>query len=546
MSDMNNQNAPVNGPAIPPRPAPPVVPTADAPTTPLPPELANALRADTQQTTPLGRDWAQPADAYQPMAQPTHASAGAPASGSVAPGAPATSAPAFATPTATTNAAPGAAFGVTAHPTPHTADGGSLPPGAPVPPQSNAFGEPTVPEPEKKPRKRVGATIGLVTATALIAAGAGFGGSWAYNTLFDDGARPVATAGGETITVNNPGSVTQTTAVAAEALPSVVTIDVGTDRAAGSGSGVIISEDGYVLTNTHVVTLDGATGAADVRVTLSDGTIYQAEVVGTDPIYDLAVIKLKDARDLPVITWGDSSKLNVGDVTVALGAPLGLSNSVTEGIVSTLNRSISVASSAAPETPDSGDSNDDENSQGGPFTFDMPGDQGSTPSASISIAVIQTDAAINPGNSGGALVNGEGDLIGINVAIATAGGNSNSAGSIGLGFAIPSNIAQRIANEIIENGEATHGLLGASVTSASSMKDATIAGAYIAEVVEGGAAEGAGLQEGDVVTKFGGARISSSIDLTAQVRALAGGADTTLTYVRDGKAFEIDVTLGSL
>ena len=137
-------------------------------------------------------------------------------------------------------------------------------------------------------------------------------------------------------------------------------------------------------------------------------------------------------------------------------------------------------------------------------------------------------------------------LIGINVAIATAGGSSEGAGSIGLGFSIPSNIAQRIATEIIENGEATHGLLGASVTNASSMDDATTAGAYIAEVVNNGAAEQAGLKEGDVVTKLGSARVSDATDLTAQVRALAAGSETTLTYIRDGETFEVDVTLGSL
>ena len=537
MSDMNNQDTPAPNPAIPPRPAPPAAPIADAPTTPLPPELASALRADNQPTTPLDGGWAAPS-----------AAAGAPAApvpGSVPPGsaAAATTAAAPAGAGVPTPGAPAA----TAAPFTGASFGGSLPPGAPIPPQSNSFGEPVAPEPAKQPRKRVGATIGLLTATALIAAGAGFGGAWAFDNFVDDGARPVATGQGGTITVNNPGSVTQTTAIAAEALPSVVTIDVGTDQAAGSGSGVIISEDGYVLTNTHVVTLDGATGAADVRVTLSDGTIYDAEVVGTDPMYDLAVVKLKDASGLPVITWGDSSKLNVGDVTVALGAPLGLANSVTEGIVSSLNRSIRVASSAAPATPESGDSSDDsDDSQGGPFTFDVPGQQGSTPSEYISIAVIQTDAAINPGNSGGALVNSEGDLIGINVAIATAGGSSEGAGSIGLGFSIPSNIAQRIATEIIENGEATHGLLGASVTNASSMDDATTAGAYIAEVVNNGAAEQAGLKEGDVVTKLGSARVSDATDLTAQVRALAAGSETTLTYIRDGETFEVDVTLGSL
>ena len=187
----------------------------------------------------------------------------------------------------------------------------------------------------------------------------------------------------------------------------------GSDQG-GSGSGVIISDDGYVLTNTHVVTLGGAVADPTIRVTTSDGRIFSATVVGTDPIYDLAVIKLEDATDLTPIDFADSSKLNVGDTAVALGAPLGLSNSVTTGIVSALNRSIQIASSALPdsssedapqneqETPEEGE---------GPFQFDLPGNTSQQSSESISIAVIQTDAAINHGNSGGALVNAKGCLL---------------------------------------------------------------------------------------------------------------------------------------
>jgi putative serine protease PepD len=316
----------------------------------------------------------------------------------------------------------------------------------------------------------------------------------------------------------------------------------------------VLTSDGYVVTNTHVVTLDGQTADATIRVTTSDGRVYDADVVGTDPTYDLAVIKLVDAEGLTPVEFADSSELNVGDQTIAVGAPLGLSNTVTTGIVSALNRSIQIASSAA---PDSGDTQtpdeqtpDDQTPDGGesPFQFDFgEGDnQTATPSESISIAVIQTDAAINPGNSGGALVDEEGKLIGINVAIATAGGTGGESGSIGVGFSIPSNIVERVTGEIIDSGAATHGLLGASVRDAASVEDSTITGAYIAEVVADGAAVSAGLQEGDIVTAFNGVPVTDATDLTAQVRAAAAGSDATVTFVRDGETQTIDVTLGEL
>ncbi|WP_223171368.1 S1C family serine protease [Microbacterium sp. NIBRBAC000506063] len=287
-------------------------------------------------------------------------------------------------------------------------------------------------------------------------------------------------SGPGTVTVNNPGSVNETTAIAARVLPSVVTIEVSGRSSGGSGSGVILSEDGYIVTNTHVVTLDGAAADPRIRVTTSDGRILEATIVGTDPVYDLAVIKVEGVSDLTPIEFADSSALNVGSTAVAIGAPLGLSNSVTTGIVSALNRSISIASSALPDRGTSEDESD-ATEEDDLFEFRFPGQQGSS-GERISIAVIQTDAAINPGNSGGALVDSEGRLIGINVAIATASGNSTEAGSIGLGFAIPSDIAQRVAAEIIETGQATHGLLGAVVQSASTVDGTTVAGAYIADV----------------------------------------------------------------
>ncbi|WP_096359703.1 MULTISPECIES: S1C family serine protease [unclassified Microbacterium] len=400
---------------------------------------------------------------------------------------------------------------------------------------------------EQKPRS--GAKFAaFIVAAALVGGVAGFGGGALLNGLQDQPSSGTAT-GPQTVTVNNPGSVNETTAVATAALPSVVTIEVAGSDQAGSGSGVIISDDGYVLTNTHVVTLGGAVADPTIRVTTSDGRIFEATVVGTDPIYDLAVIKLKDAKGLTPIDFADSSKLNVGDTAVALGAPLGLANSVTTGIVSALNRSIQIASSALPDSSSEDAPNQqqtpDQGQGQGPFQFDIPGSGTPQTSDSISIAVIQTDAAINHGNSGGALVNSKGELIGINVAIASSG-SSEESGSIGIGFAIPSNIAKRVSDEIIADGAATHGLLGASVQDASSVQGATVSGAYIAKATDDGAAAAAGIQEGDVVTTFNGVPITSASDLTAQVRAAAAGSDAKVTYVRGGKQYDVEVKLGEL
>ncbi|MGI9823890.1 S1C family serine protease [Agromyces sp. Marseille-Q5079] len=354
----------------------------------------------------------------------------------------------------------------------------------------------------------------------------------------------------------------QITAVAAKASPSVVTISVSGSNGAGTGSGIILSDDGYVLTNTHVVTLDGEIADPSIQVKTADGHLYAATVVGTDPLSDLAVIKLTDASGLTPLEFADSDELNVGDTAIAIGAPLGLSGTVTNGIVSALNRSIDVASSAAPTTPDDSTEGDD-GSQGDQgdgsqspfdFFFDLPegecgeggeSQQQPTATSQVSLPVIQTDAAINPGNSGGALLDSEGKLIGVNVAILSTGSSAES-GNIGVGFAVPSNLAKRVAEEIIDNGAATHGLLGASVTSAETAEGSDSVGALIADTpVDGGAAAGAGLEQGDVITEFNGVPITDQTDLTAQVRALPGGTKTTLTYTRDGESKTVDVTLGT-
>ncbi len=393
-----------------------------------------------------------------------------------------------------------------------------------------------------------GKIVGIMVAAALVGGAAGLGSAAAGASFFPQ-SQTVVTTSGQTVTVNNPDSVNATTAIAAKVVPSVVTISATSGSSGGTGSGVVLSADGYVVTNTHVVTLDGETADAKLSVTTSDGKVYAATIVGTDPTYDLAVIKLTGASGLTPIDFADSSKLNVGDQTVAVGAPLGLSNTVTTGIVSALNRSIEIASSAAPE----GDREEQTPNQQGqgesPFQFDFGQGQQQTATSSIAIAVIQTDAAINPGNSGGALVNSKGELIGINVAIASTGSSSSSSsqsGSIGVGFSIPSDVVTRVTDELIKNGAATHGLLGAMVGDAAAQEGATISGAYISEVTQGGAAEKAGLKKGDIVTSFNGVPITDRVDLTAQVRALAAGSTATVVYVRDGKTASTDVTLGTL
>ncbi|MFZ4894153.1 trypsin-like peptidase domain-containing protein [Plantibacter sp. Mn2098] len=411
----------------------------------------------------------------------------------------------------------------------------------------------TPPGPAKSKSNR-----GLAGMVAMLAVGALIGGaSGAGATLWVTNANKSNvsdSSGSKSFTINDSNNVNLTTAIAATAGPSVVTIAVQSGQSAGTGSGIVLSDDGYILTNTHVVTLDGQIANPTIQVTDASGNIYQAKIVGTDPIYDLAVIKLQDASGLTPMEFANSDKLNVGDTAVAIGAPLGLSGTVTDGIVSALNRSITVASSAVPDTKSQDGQSGGSDGQN-PFdlwNFDVPGQQQQPQTqnnGSISIAVIQTDAAINPGNSGGALLDDKGKLIGVNVAIASAGSSSNGSsqgGSIGVGFAIPSNIAKRVADEIIKDGKATHGLLGATVKDSSSDPSSKVAGALIDKPTANGAAEAAGLQSGDIVTDFNGVPIHGANDLTAQVRALAGGATAKVTFVRGGETKTVDVTLGTL
>ncbi len=377
-----------------------------------------------------------------------------------------------------------------------------------------------------KPKRQ---KVGLTATSALIVGslvGGGIGGA-AGVASFLVSSRPAP------IVVNNQSDVSWVTSTAAVALPSVVTISVDSSSAAGTGSGVFLTDSGYILTNTHVVTLDGATSKAVVQVKTTDGHIYDAAIVGTDPANDLAVIKISAPIKFTPIQFADSSKINVGDAVVALGAPLGLESSVTSGVVSALDRTIQVASSAP--------------NQGGTLQW-----WNGTGAAPVSMKVIQTDASINPGNSGGALVNQRGELVGINVAIATASSSSTTSGqsgSIGVGFAIPSNVAKRIGNELMTTGKASHGLFGAMVSDNGSAKSAAVGfstGAKVQKLTTGGAAEKAGLQVGDVVTRFDGHLIASSGDLTAAVRFLPAHSKATVEVTRGAKSLTFNVTLGDL
>lgn len=376
-------------------------------------------------------------------------------------------------------------------------------------------------------RKRLAKKTTFLTGTAAIILGAVVGagvGAGLGIGVYNYWTRPAA------VVVNDTDSVTWVTGAASSAAPSVVTINVLSNAGSGNGSGVFLTQDGYVLTNTHVVTLDGSSAQVKIQVKTSDGHVYPASIVGTDPINDLAVIKVDAPISFTPISFADSSAINVGDRVVAIGAPLGLANTVTEGIVSALNRTIQVASAAAPENSDSG--------LGGLQLFTGSG-------TAVNLRVIQTDAAINPGNSGGALVNSQGQLVGINVAIASAG-NGGQSGNIGVGFAIPSNVAERISQEIMNTGKASHGLLGASVADSTGENgdQGFTVGAEVKVLTSGGAAEKYGIKVGDVITKFNNEPVTNAGELTSAVRQEPAGAKATVELIRQGKTMTLNVVLG--
>lgn len=456
-------------------------------------------------------------------------------------------------------------------------DGGEIPPRPQTPPagSTDAPGPddhgpaPQVQQERPSGRRTVG--VGALVTGMLLAGLAGGGVAAGVNAAMDEdpaapqqGQQQVQQGSG--LDINRSEDATAVTSAAAKAAPSVVTLSVTNGQGTGSGSGVVLDEQGHILTNTHVVTMGGQAPDPTITVQTSDGQIYAAEVVGLDPDSDLAVVKI-EAEGLTPIEIGSSGELNVGDRAIAIGAPLGLSGTVTDGIVSTLDRTISVASSAVPEDGESGSGGE------GEFEFRIPGMPQQLSQGSIFINVIQTDAAINPGNSGGALLDAEGRLIGINVAIASAGSGSGEAGNIGVGFSIPVDYAQRIAQDLIEHGEATHGLLGVTVSAQPAAPEGQTApspsesdqgqssqrggpgsaeasggfsaGALVHDVVSGSPAEQAGLQEGDVITGVEGRSVSDSRSLTATVKEYPEGGTATVHYLRDGQEQSAEVTFSS-
>jgi putative serine protease PepD len=343
-------------------------------------------------------------------------------------------------------------------------------------------------------------------AAVLIALGAGSVGAVTALALDNnDGTTTVNTGNSSVTRVVDRSSLAQ---IAAAVQDSVVSIT--TDS--GEGSGVILSADGYVLTNNHVVsTAQGNT----VQVIFANGKKATANIVGTDPRTDLAVVKASGVSGLKPATFGDSSQMQVGDTVLALGSPLGLEGSVTAGIISAKDRTIQSGSDQTPQNP-------------------FGGQQQQQQQSTTMSGLLQTDAPINPGNSGGALVNTNGQVIGINSAIATQGQNS---GNIGLGFAIPSNKAKVVANDLIAGKKVSHPALGVSVTEAEG------GGALVSNVTANSAAAKAGLLQGDVITSVNGKTINDSDDLVGIIQSANVGDKVTIVFTRDGAQKTATATL---
>lgn len=363
------------------------------------------------------------------------------------------------------------------------------------PPQPPEATQPIVVMQPEAPRKsRTGALIAGVAVGSLFVGTVG--GAVGY-TLAENNSS-------STITVASAGAVAPAAgsiaAVAAAVQPSVVQLNVSGADGEGTGTGFVVSGDGYIVTNNHVA--GGAGDGGKIDVTFSDGSTATGKLVGADPGYDLAVVKV-DRTELPALTLGSSDAINVGDTAIAIGSPLGLQGTVTSGIVSALNRPVTA------------------------------GGQGDT----SYISAIQTDAAINPGNSGGPLVNGAGEVIGVNSAIATLGMGAAS-GNIGLGFAIPIDTAKRIVDEIINTGSSQTPIIGVQL-------DMSFAGpgGAVSEVTADSPADSAGLQSGDVITKVDGLLITDPTALIVAIRANAPGDTIELTVLRNGETLSVPLTL---
>jgi putative serine protease PepD len=377
------------------------------------------------------------------------------------------------------------------------------------------YAAPPRPVEPRRPR-RSGLAAAVLATSLFVGAGAGIGGAAFWDATHDD---PASTSQADQVATSQ---VSQTQApvtdgsvesVAQEVLPSVVKIDVAGQEGEGSGSGIILTADGTILTNNHVV--EGAE-AGSLTVSFDDGTSAKAEVLGTDPLTDTAVIKAEGVSDLTPATIGKSANLGVGESVVAIGSPFGLDATVTSGIVSALDRPVNVGSD----------------------------DQGN----STTYPAIQTDAAINPGNSGGPLVDLTGAVIGINSSIRTAasqspyGGGESQSGSIGLGFAIPIDEVMPIVDQMASGETPTHARLGIQVGDAQT---GDAAGAVVREVTSGSTAEKAGLGSGAVITKVDDHRITGADSLVATIRSYRPGDSVSVTWTSGGKEQSANLVLDS-
>ncbi|MFJ7207770.1 S1C family serine protease [Streptomyces sp. NPDC098789] len=497
--------APTPEPVAPADAAPADAPPVDMGKAPVAADQGYAAEPATQQLPPVPPPGAEPTQQLPPTpaADPYGAPAAAPVPG----------------PPAAPYGAP-AAHGAEAWPPPPPAvpaygagghDGGN---GAGV------WGAPPLGDgaPQHKAKGR-GGLIAAVIAAALLAGGVGGGIGYklADGSLDGSGSTTVSSSGEAPKDLKRePGSIA---GLAAKALPSVVTIEAqGGDGEGGTGTGFVYDQEGHILTNNHVVA--SAANGGKLSATFSNGKKFDAEVVGRAQGYDVAVLKLKNPpAGLNPLQLGDSDKVAVGDTTIAIGAPFGLSNTVTTGIVSAKNRPVA-----------SGDGASNKNSY---------------------MSALQTDASINPGNSGGPLLDGRGAVIGINSAIQSAGNGGfggGQAGSIGLGFAIPINQAKNVAQQLIKTGKPTYPVIGVSVDLQSKTDGAKISeqGAAANELVDpAGPAGKAGLKPGDVITQFGDKTIDSGPTLISEIWTYKPGDTVKLTYLRGGKPTTVDITLGS-
>lgn len=382
------------------------------------------------------------------------------------------------------------------------------------------MGQPSgqAPVQQATPRRTKGLKAGAVALVAVLAAGAGGLSGWAVNAGSGHDSAAASPSATVTKVVQGNSSAPDWTATASAVSDSVVSISITSGSGKAAGSGVVLDAKGNIVTNNHVVS---SAAGGDIQVSLGDKT-YTATVVGTDASSDLAVIRLSSPpKDLKPISFADSDKLSVGAPVMAIGNPLGLSGSVTTGIISALNRPVSTSSSEQ---------------------------QDESGSDVVVTNAIQTSAPINPGNSGGALVNASGALIGINSSIASlsSGSSSSQSGSIGIGFAIPANLVKNITGQLISTGKAKHAFLGLTTQDATATLDGVqVSGAGVRALQSGSPADKAGVKEGDVVIKMNSTTVTSGEGLVGLVRSRQVGEKVTLTLVRDGSEQKVSATLAA-